>query len=925
MIPPSEPKDEAQRLVSLRALNMLDTAAEERFDRITRLAKLITGTPIALLTLVDANRQWFKSRQGLDAAETPRDISFCGHAILGDGLFVVPDATKDPRFSDNPLVTSAPDIRLYAGFPLKAPDGQKVGTLCVIDNKPRDLSPGEREAMALLGAMIEEEFRLAAQIGSGEAVINNLQSYRALVETSDDAIVTKTLDGVITGWNPGAERMFGYTREEAVGRQVGMVIPEDRQEEARLVNEKLKNGERADHFETMRRRKNGTQFWVLLTSSPLTGPSGKVIGVSSIARDITELKTAEGRIRLMLKSAPVALVAVKADGDIVLANGHTESLFGFLEEEMAGRKVEMLLPERYRAGHPALRGAFMTAPTARPMGSGRDLFGLRKDGTEFPIEIGLAPIDTPEGRIVIASIIDLTPRKEAEKAVVMARDSALKAARAKADFLANMSHEIRTPMNAIIGMTGLLLDTRMTEQQRDYVKTVSGAGEALLTIINDILDFSKIESGKLTIEKLDFSLPETIESTMDLLAPRAREKGIALTHLLEAEVPAGLRGDQGRLRQVLLNLMGNALKFTGSGKVELTVSKEKGAGDATVLRFSVKDTGIGIPREAQGKLFQVFSQADASTTRKYGGSGLGLSISKKLVELMGGDIGLESEPGKGSTFWFTLPFEIGTVTDTTSAAGLSAPSFTAEAQAMNRYFRVLIAEDNIVNQKVAVKQLQKLGYEADVAANGLEAVEALKRRPYDLVLMDCQMPEMDGFQATAEIRRLQTDQQHTPIVAMTANALQGDQEKCLAAGMDGYMSKPVRIEKLAEVLRQWDTALDTFILKNLRDLAGPETPGFVAELADTYLNDLPQRLEAIRAAVNGRNAGALTQAAHALKGSSGNIGARRIQKLCLLLEEAGRSGSLQETTELLPALEEETNLARAALESLAKSAPPGGQ
>jgi len=349
-------------------------------------------------------------------------------------------------------------------------------------------------------------------------------------------------------------------------------------------------------------------------------------------------------------------------------------------------------------------------------------------------------------------------------------------------------------------------------------------------------------------------------------------------------------------------------KSNAAGEVALRVSKEAETAEATLLRFSVKDTGIGIPPEIQKNLFQVFTRPDASTTRKYGGAGLGLLISKELTELMDREIGLESEPGKGSTFWFTLPFE--------KKQGAAAAAPLTE-RPLRKYFRVLVAEDNIVNQKVALKQLEKLGCEADVAANGLEVLEALQRRSYDLVLMDCQMPEMDGFQAAIEIRKLEGDQQtHLPVVAMTANALHGDREKCLAAGMDSYIAKPLRLETLAETVDARDTPLCAATVKYLRELEGPDTPEFMSELLEAYLRDLPARLEAIRSAVLARDAKALQQAAHALKGSSANIGAQRLQKLCLMLEMTGRAESVDGAAELLGGLENEIASSTAALEAL---------
>ncbi len=428
---------------------------------------------------------------------------------------------------------------------------------------------------------------------------------------------------------------------------------------------------------------------------------------------------------------------------------------------------------------------------------------------------------TSQLSLAMARLRDYSSSLEAQtKDLAAARDAALESVRVKSRFVANMSHETRTPLSGVIGMTDILLETELTPEQKDFAETIRGSAQAMLAIVNDILDFSRLEAGKLKLESTDFDLRGLTDDLGKLLAGQARAKGLALTFLLPDVFPVLLKGDPGRLRQVFLNLLGNAIKFTDRGEVAVRVFRDAETHGDIALRVEVSDTGVGIPPEAQARLFQAFSQVDDSAARKRGGAGLGLAISRQLVELMGGRIGVSSEPGNGSTFWFTLSLE-------KSAAGTPQPRKGPEgaagagpsplqvggaepegreATAADRSpalgsVHVLVAEDNAVNQRIAVKLLGKLGCRVDVAANGREAVEKSAATSYDIVFMDCQMPELDGFQATAEIRRSQGGNR-VPIVALTANAMPEDRQRCLAAGMDDYLPKPVKLEDLRAAMER---------------------------------------------------------------------------------------------------------------------------
>lgn len=520
-----------------------------------------------------------------------------------------------------------------------------------------------------------------------------------------------------------------------------------------------------------------------------------------------ELHERENTFQTLLESASEGIVIVSDQGLIKMVNARLLSLFGYAREEMLGQAIELLLPPHFAKQHVRHRAEFAAQPKNRSMGSNLDLWGQHKDGTQFPVDVSLSYVHTRQGLLVMGFVADMTERKKIQEALAQARDQAMESSRLKSEFLATMSHEIRTPMNSIIGITELLLEAGLEGEQEKLAHLVKESGAALLNIINDILDTSKIESGKLRLENIDFDLRSEVGIVTAMMTAKAQDKQIALTVEVESGVPQRLHGDPGRLRQILINLLSNGIKFTLQGSVGLRVALESRADQRATLFFSVKDTGIGIPKNVQSQLFQPFMQADGSTTRKFGGTGLGLVICRKLLDLMGGHIGLDSQEDVGSTFWFTVPYDLAHEQKIPEPVRkLPAPNQLDNLGQMGKTTssKILLVEDNEVNTLIALKMLERLGYCADRVANGREALEALSQNPYSLVLMDCQMPEMDGYDATRAIRaREQESGDHVPIVAMTANAMLEDREKCLAAGMDDYLSKPVDRNSLAAILERW--------------------------------------------------------------------------------------------------------------------------
>ena len=1080
-----------QRLRALEAELQSRTSRLKQIETGLLLMVVVMGGVLAVLFMRRLTAALRETRQARDDIELQREQNANILDTLADGVYstdmkglityVNAAGERILGWSARELIGQQAHQAIHHARPDGTPFAPDTCPLIAVVEKGETLD-GEDHFVSRDGQFVPVSYRSKPLLQAGR-VVGSLLSFhdiserlerearirlqQAALDAAVNMIVITSRTGLIEYVNPAFCRTTGFDASEVLGHSPS----------------KLKSGQHEAGFyknmwdcllsgkpwegELNNRRKNGEIYPEQMTITPIF-ENREIAHFIAIKRDISEeirtrtrLKLIESAIQETDQGIHIMDATPHALGPVIqYVNAGFSRITGYGADEAVGARAGFIQSPTTDPGKLGLISQAMLQGSSLTL----EMNYQRKDGSRYVGELHLSPVHADSGKVshYIGLLSDIDLRKQAELALREARDQALENSRLKSEFLSTMSHEIRTPMNGIIGMTDLLLDTALDPEQRDFTGIVRDSAQALLVIINDILDFSKIEAGKLEIDITEFSCSHVVEGTLELLTSRAHEKKLTLTSFVDPALPARLMGDPTRLRQVLLNMIGNGIKFTESGGVEVNALLVN-TGSAAMVRFEITDTGIGISQQTQAKLFQSFTQADSSTTRKYGGTGLGLAICKRLVELMGGQVGIESAPGRGSTFWFTLPvvacegepkphrtfsqrsaavgsFRVLVVDDHVSdrkvihrylsswemandgasnaqealkllgdAADIGVPfdialidymmpgmdglelgrTLRADprfdalrlvmlsahgeqrdlcaralavgfAQCLPKPVRqsqlfdsltdqyrepvhsaadpvsrmedpdlpnpdngltnrrlILLAEDNLVNQKVAQLQVNKLGYALHIVNNGQEAVNALDGTadgpscPYAAILMDCQMPVLDGFEATAMIRAFESPHQpRIPIIAMTANAMQGDRDRCLAVGMDDYLSKPIKPGELRDVLARWagparldSASVLTEATAETTQQAMPHFSGLVIdfELLDDYFGDDPQVVAKLLTLFQSTSVTLLTKLedgiaqrdtklvyalAHELKGSCGNIGIERMANITSHLESA---------------------------------------
>lgn len=1043
---------ELARRARLRMLAVMDTEPEPIFDSLARLASAICGTPIALVSLLDGNRQWFKANIGLEGvSQTAQEVAFCAHAIENGDFMEVGDVLADMRFAANPLVTGDPHIRFYAGAPLVMPDGERMGTLCVIDKHSRSLSPAQRDALrelanAVTQALLLRERAFYPEVSSEEG------RFKLIAEASPLGIFQADSSGACTYTNPKWREIFGLNEIQSLGHGWRDVIhPADRAEFFRKLKRAAATGGSFD-LECRLLRKGGEVVHAHSKMRSISLGDSSQRGFVGSVEDISRRKRAEERLRdsnrfldraerisgvggweadlqtrtvkwtdqnkkiyefepdfepafdehmryfaenerriieetarqsmrtgqpwdleLPMLTAKGRAIWTRSAGVVEYEHGLPVRLVGTMQDITVRKDAE----ERFKSAAAITRATLESTTDGILVVNDQreiELFnrqfldmwripqGMEKASDMELISVALTQLEDPgsfirkveelyqtqatdsfdvlflkDGRILeryskphligaramgrVWSFRDVSAQRAAEAELNKAKVMAEAANRAKSTFLATMSHEIRTPLNGILGITNLLLDETLSAQQRQFAKLIDGSAQSLLVLVNDFLDLAKIEAGQTVLDVLPFNLHRLMAEMAELFTYRASAKSLVFHHHIDSQVPQWVWGDVTRLRQILTNLLGNALKFTHAGEFSLQVSsthEPSAGGEQTTLRFTVADTGIGISAEVQEKLFQNFVQADTSTTRQYGGTGLGLALVKRLSELMGGKVELNSSLQKGSTFTIVLPGV------RHAPAPLAAGQFaTASPDIRQRTERILLVEDNPTNQIVAVGLLKKSGFgNVVVAANGQEAItrvaESAQADVFAAILMDCQMPVMDGYTATQALHSMGC---RIPVIAMTANAMEGDVEKCLNAGMNDYLAKPVTLAALQQALARWiaepaaigaasagATAGDTESAKAAFDVVSAldrlgDDRELLQQVVQSFTSRLPLVLQEIDQALQAQDMELLARHLHSMTGVAGAVSADAVKQAVLNMEACVKNNDVANANFAWPGLQ----------------------
>ncbi len=784
------PENEDERLRALQEYNILDSLPQEQFDRLTKLASIIGNVPIALLCLIDKDRQWFKSKIGVSMNQYPRESSFCQYTIMGKGFLEIEDTHTDSRFKDSPVLLQQPNIRYYAGFPLIDPNGYALGTICLLDKKPNKLSESQKESLRILSEDIVVQ--IINNKGNNERI--KLEKF---FEMSLDMICIADMKGYFKKINPAFTKILGWTETELLEKSfIDLIHPHDVENTYKEL-EKLSSGKKTLDFTNRYRTKNGRYILLDWVANP-DMESGEVF---AIARDITFLtkiiadfevfSSEKEQLNQALNESTIVSITDQ-NGKIKFVNDAFCEISKYSREELIGND------------HHILNSGFHSSEFFnnlwKTLAKGKiwkgEIKNIAKDGSVFWVDTTVVPFVDNNNQSVRNIFIrhDITQRVLLEEALRKSKEEIEKSSQIKEQFLANMSHEIRTPLNAIIGFSEILINSKLNIEQKENVGIISMAGETLMRIINDILDFTRIESGNIILEKNPLNLFLILEYVKKIFSKSAEEKNIELKVFTDNDIPSNIVGDPVRITQILVNLVGNAIKFTNNGKVTIYCNLQSKKDGIYNIEFKIKDTGIGIPEEKLELIFERFVQAEDNTSRKYGGTGLGLSITKTLVELFGGKIFCKSIFGKGSEFTVLIPFE---KTGDDSAEEIE----NIDQLDIDPKVKILLVEDHVLNQKLTDKIITTAGSKLDIAENGKAAISMLEKQTYDIILLDLQMPEMDGYATADYIRNVL--KLNVPIIAMTANALQGEKEKCLRAGMDDYISKPFKAPDLIHTINSF--------------------------------------------------------------------------------------------------------------------------